>query len=110
MPVVSPMIKIMALILAGSFVFAPVQQLAQAGTIGNISRKIVNTTTKTLIEKGKEKQKQIDNPNYVPKKKMPIIAGYKKGRNPLPKSVTPVNTYRNIWLSIMSELGLSRDN
>ena len=59
---------------------------------------IVNKTTKTIIDNAHETQKKIDNPNYVPKKKLPITPGFKKGRNPLPKSVTPTCTYKNIWL------------
>lgn len=100
MPVASPLIKIMALILAGSFVLSPTPaQTPQAG-------KITTTITNKIIDDAKEKQKKIDNPNYKPKKKLPIIAGFKPGRDPLPKGTNPKQTYKNIWATLKSELGL----
>ena len=104
MPVINPLISIMMVILAGTFVLSPIQPpTPQAGKITN---KITNTITKTIIDNAKEKKKQIDNPNYKPKRRLPIIGGYKPGKNPLPKSVTPAQTYKNIWASLKSELGL----
>lgn len=100
MPVVNPLIKVMMLILAGSLVLSPVTtQYHQAG-------KVTNTITKKIIDNAREKQKQIDNPNYKPKKKLPIIAGYKPGKNPLPKGTTPAQTYKNIWQTLKNDLGL----
>lgn len=99
MPVVNPLIKVMMLILAGSFVLSPVHaEYRQAG-------KITNTITKKIIDDAREKQKQIENPNYKPQKKLPIIAGYKKGYDPLPKGTNPMQTYKNIWLTLKSDLG-----
>lgn len=103
-PAVPPLIKIMTVVLAGSIVLSPVPKAEpmQAGIIS----KIVNKTTRTIINDLHEKQKQIDNPNYKPKKKLPITGGFKPGRDPLPKGTTPAGTYRNIWESIKSDLGL----
>ncbi|WP_088227836.1 hypothetical protein [Desulfosporosinus sp. FKB] len=100
MPVVNPLIKVMMVILAGSLVLSPVATSSrQAG-------KITNTITKKIIDDAKEKRKHLENPNYKPKKKMPIIAGFKKGRDPLPKGTNPKQTYKNIWLTLKNDLGL----
>lgn len=85
----------MALILAGSFVLSPTPAPEQQA--GKITNKITSTITKTILDDAKEKRKQIDNPNYKPKKKLPIIAGYKPGKNPMPKGTTPAQTYKGIW-------------
>ena len=107
-PAIPSVIKIMTVVLAGSIVLSPVPtaEPIQAGVISKITNKIVNSTTKTIIDNAKEKQKKIDNPNYIPKRKLPIIAGYKPGKSPLPKSVTPAQTYKNIWASLKNNLGL----
>jgi len=97
----------MTLVLGASFVIFPVQATdpitpepttQQAG-------KITNTITNKIIDDAREKQRQIDNPNYKPKKKLPITGGFKPGRDPLPKGTTPSSTYRNMWESIKSDLG-----
>ncbi|WP_407308785.1 hypothetical protein [Desulfosporosinus sp. SB140] len=101
MPVVNPFIKIMMLILAGTFVLSPVTtQNQQAG-------KITSTITKKIIDDATEKRKQLENPNYKPKKKkLPIIAGFKLGHDPLPKGTNPKQTYKNLWLTLKNDLGL----
>jgi len=106
-PAIPPAIKLITLVLAGSLALSPVPhpEPAQAGVISKITRKIVNTTTKTIIDNAHEKKKQDENPNYKPKKKLPITGGFKPGRDPLPKGTTPSGTYRNIWEAIKSDLG-----
>jgi CDP-diacylglycerol pyrophosphatase len=100
MPVVNPLIKVVMVILAGSLVLSPTPaQNPQAG-------KITSTITKKIIDDATEKRKQQENPNYKPKRKMPIIAGYKKGRDPLPKGTNPKQTYKNIWITLKNDLGL----
>lgn len=101
-PAVPPLIKFMTVILAGSIVLSPVPAPTPAPQAGKITNKITNSIIKDLHEK----QKQIDNPNYKPKKKIPITGGFKHGHDPLPKGTTPAGTYRNIWESLKSDLGL----
>lgn len=105
-PAIPPLIKIMTIVLASSLVLSPVPhpEPAQAGVISKITKKIVNTTTKTIIDNAHAKKKQQINPNYKPKK-LPITAGFKPGHDPLPKGTTPANTYRNMWEAIKSDLG-----
>jgi hypothetical protein len=107
-PVIPPLIKVMTVVLAGSLALSPVPhpEPAQAGVISKVTRKIVNTTTKTIIDNAKEKKKQDGNPNYKPKKKLPITAGFKPGRDPLPKETNPKQIYKNIWQTIKNDLGL----
>lgn len=106
-PAIPPLIKVMTIVLAGSIVLHPVPKAepVQAGVISKITKKIVYDTTNTLIDKAKEDKKKLDNPNYKPKKKLPVIAGYKPGKNPLPKGTNSTQTYKNIWQSIKSDLG-----
>lgn len=39
-------------------------------------------------------------------KKLPIIAGYKPGKNHLPEGITPSQNYQNAWNLLKKELGL----
>ena len=99
MPILNPItIKLMAILLGGSLVLTPIHT-PQAG-------KITNKIENTIIDKAREKRKQIDDPNYIPKKKPPITAGYKPGANPLPETITPAQNYQNIWTLLKKELGL----
>jgi len=78
MPAVTPIIKIMILLLGASIVLHPVPQAGK--------------WTKIVIDhKGG---------------KLPIIAGYKPGKNPLPEGITPAQNYQNAWNLIKKELGL----
>jgi hypothetical protein len=94
LPVINPIIKVMIVVLAGSVVMTPTPQ---AG-------KHTNKIQKVIIEKSKEKRKEIDNPNYKPKK-LPIIAGYKDGANPLPQGRTAKENYQEAWSLLKKELG-----
>ncbi|SHH86042.1 hypothetical protein [Desulfosporosinus lacus] len=98
-PAVPPLIKVMTVVLAGSIVLSPVPQAepAQAG--------IANKITQKIIKEIHEKKKQDENPNYKPKKKLPIIGGYKPGKDLLPKGTTPEKVRSKIWSSIKSDLG-----
>jgi len=99
-PAVPPLIKVMTVVLAGSIVLSPVPQPepAQAGIANKITQKIINDIH--------EKKKQEENPNYKPKKKLPITGGFKPGHDPLPKGTTPAKVRSKIWNSIKSDLGL----
>ncbi|MCO5381805.1 MAG: hypothetical protein NHB15_06655 [Methanosarcina barkeri] len=90
----------MTIVLAGSIVLAPVPQAEpqQAGVANKITQKIINEIH--------EKKKQQENPNYKPKKKLPITGGFKPGHDPLPKGTTPAKVRSKIWESIKSDLGL----
>lgn len=106
-PAVPVAIKVMTVVLAGSLVLSPVpQEPAQAGVISKITKKIVYDSTNKIIDNAKEKKKQQENTNYVPKKKLPITAGYKRGADPLPKGTNAKQTYRNIWQTIKNDIGI----
>ena len=91
--VIAPVIKVMSLLLAASFILAPTPQ-PQAG-------KITNKIEKTIIDKAKQNA-----PGAPAKKKLPITGGYKPGANPLPEGMTPHQNYTNAWNLLKKELGL----
>lgn len=95
--VINPLIKIMMVVLAGSLIIHPTPT-PEAGKLQNKLQKIV-------IDKAKEKRKQIDNPTYQPKK-LPIFPTYKEGANPLPQGRTPQHNYQEAWKLLKNELGL----
>lgn len=99
LPVIHPLIKVMSLVLAGSIVLHPVPQPHQEA--GKLTNKIVNTSIKTILEKAQEKA----NPPAKSKQKLPIIAGYKPGQNPLPEGRTPQQNYQEAWKLLKNELG-----
>ena len=88
-------IKTLSFAIIGSLVLLTVQpKPVQAGLVGKVITKIVFTATKTAIDKSKDK------------KMLPIVAGFKKGKNPLPKSVTPASTFKNILETLKNDIGL----
>jgi hypothetical protein len=88
-------VRIMSLAIIGCLVLIPINaKPVQAGLAGKLISKIVFTTAKTVIDKGKGK------------KMMPIVAGYKKGKNPLPKGTNATQTYKNIWQTLKNDIGI----
>ena len=90
------LLKFVAIALIGSFMLSPFvsPKPAEGGILTRVIAKAAYGTTKTAIKA------------YKTKKKMPIVAGYKKGANPLPQGYNASTTYKNMWNSIMSDLGL----
>lgn len=90
-----PSVKLLAIILVGSLLFIPVNPREANGNIlGRIVTKAAYGVTNTAIN------------SFKVKKKLPIIAGYKRGGDPLPKGTNATQTYRNVWASIKSDLGI----
>lgn len=89
-----PSVKILSIVLIG-LLFIPINpKEAHGNMLGRIVSKVAYGTTKTVIN------------SFKAKKMPPIIAGYKKGRDPLPKGTTPAMVRGKIWESIKSDLGL----
>lgn len=90
-----PSVKLLTIVLIGSLLFIPINpREAHGNMLGRIVSKVAYGVTNTAIN------------SFTTKKKLPIVAGYKRGRDPLPKGTTPGGTYKRIWLSIKSDLGL----
>lgn len=90
-----PSNKILAIVLVGSLLFIPVNpREAYGNMLGRIVSKVVYGATNTVIN------------SYKVKKKLPIVAGYKKGKDPLPKGTNATQTYKNIWAAIKNDLGI----
>ena len=90
-----PSARLLAIVLIGSLLFIPVNpKEAHGNMLGRIVAKVAYGVTNTAIN------------SFKAKKKLPIVAGYKKGRDPLPKGTNPGSVRSKIWESIKSDLGL----
>ncbi|MBC2723325.1 hypothetical protein [Desulfosporosinus sp.] len=93
-----PSAKILSIVLIGSLLFIPINpKEAHGNMLARIVSKVAYGTTKAAINGFKANKA---------KNKLPIIAGYKKGRDPLPKGTTPAMVRGKIWESIKRDLGL----
>lgn len=90
-----PSAKLLAIVLIGSLLFIPVNPKEAHG---NMLARIVSKTAYGITNAAIN--------SFKVKKKLPIVAGYKKGRDPLPKGTTPGNVRSKMWQSIKSDLGL----
>ena len=106
-PAVPPAIKLMTLVLGASLVVFPVHATDPITPEPTVQQAgIANKITNKIIKEIHGKKKRQENPNYKPKKKLPITGGHKPGRDPLPKGTTPQSVRSKIWSSIKSDLGL----
>jgi hypothetical protein len=85
LPVINPIIKVMIVMLAGSIVVSP-------------------SSTVRTPNHPKPKPPIVEK-QPTPKKKLPIIAGYKKDKNPLPQGRTAKDNYKEAWSLLKKELG-----
>ena len=89
-----PSVNVLTIVLIGALLIPVNSKEAHGNMLGRIVSKAAYSVTNTAIN------------SFKAKKKLPLVAGYKKGRDPLPKGTNPATVRSKIWQSIKGDLGL----